>query len=298
MQRLPLAALRAFAAVYEAGGVRPAARALQVTHSSVSRHLHELEAWLGVALLENRGAKGRLAFTPQGQALGKAALTGLASLNNAVEGVRELRRANSVVIATTASFAARWLLPRLASLRKAHAWIEVSIIAQQAVQNLSAQGADLSVRMGSGPWFDGKVEPLMDDALYPVATRRYWNSIGERQPGRALAKAHLLHDRDPESAWERWFAVHPLQGIDLRAGARFTSSDLVLRAAAEGLGVALARDRLVARDISAGLLVRPFSGAKVNVSRAYWLVQPPDEEPRPAVQTVAQWMRMQAELPA
>jgi len=74
--------------------------------------------------------------------------------------------------------------------------------------------------------------------------------------------------------------------------------DLVLRAAAEGLGVALARDRLVARDISAGLLVRPFSGAKVNVSRAYWLVQPPDEEPRPAVQTVAQWMRMQAELPA
>ena len=51
------------------------------------------------------------------------------------------------------------------------------------------------------------------------------------------------------------------------------------------------------RDISAGLLVRPFSAAKVNVSRAYWLVQPPDEEPRPAVQTVAQWMRMQAELP-
>jgi len=50
MQRLPLSALRAFAAVYEAGGVRPAARALQVTHSSVSRHLHELEAWLGVAL--------------------------------------------------------------------------------------------------------------------------------------------------------------------------------------------------------------------------------------------------------
>jgi LysR family glycine cleavage system transcriptional activator len=294
MQRLPLSALRAFAAVYESGGVRPAARTLQVTHSSVSRHLHELEAWLGVALLENRGAKGRFALTPQGEALGKAALAGLAALTNAVEGVRELRRANSVVIATTASFAVRWLLPRLALLQKLHPWIEVSMITQQAVQNLAEQGADLAIRMGSGPWLDGKCEPIMDDALYPVASRRHWNSIGERQPGRALAKARLLHDRDPSSAWERWFAVHPLQGVDLRAGTRFTSSDLVLRAAAEGLGVALARDRLAVDDLATGVLFRPFGNTKVSVPRAYWLVQPPDEERRPAVLAVAQWIKAQA----
>ncbi len=294
MQRLPLSALRAFAAVYEAGGVRPAARTLQITHSSVSRHLHELEDWLGVALLENRGEKRRLAFTPQGLALGKAALAGLSALTNAVEGVRELRRASSVVVATTASFAVRWLLPRLALLQKSHPWIEVSMITQQAVQNPAEQGADLTVRMGNGPWFDGKCEPIMDDALYPVASRRYWDSIGERRPGRALGKARLLHDRDPSSAWERWFAVHPLRGIDLRAGARFTSSDLVLRAAAEGLGVALARDRLAADELRSGVLFRPFGATQVGVPRAYWLVQTPDEDSRPAVLAVAEWIKAQA----
>jgi LysR family transcriptional regulator, glycine cleavage system transcriptional activator len=294
MQRLPLSALRAFAAVYETGGVRSAARTLQVTHSSISRQLRELEAWIGVALLENRSTKGQLAFTPQGRALGEAALAGLAALSNAVASVRELRPANSVVITTTASFAVRWLLPRLASLQRTHAWLEVSMTTQQAVQNLSSQGADLAVRMGNGPWSDGRCEPFMDDALYPVATRRYWSSIGERQPGRALAKAHLLHDRDPASSWERWFAVNPLPGIDLRPGARFTSSDLVLRAAAEGLGVALARDRLAASDIGSGLLMRPFGTAQVSVPRAYWLVTPPDGEPRPAVQVVAEWIRSQA----
>jgi LysR family glycine cleavage system transcriptional activator len=134
----------------------------------------------------------------------------------------------------------------------------------------------------------------MDDALYPVASRRHWNSIGERQPGRALAKARLLHDRDPSSAWERWFAMHPLQGVDLRAGTRFTSSDLVLRAAAEGLGVALARDRLAVDDLATGVLFRPFGNTKVSVPRAYWLVQPPDEERRPAVLAVAQWIKAQA----
>jgi LysR family transcriptional regulator, glycine cleavage system transcriptional activator len=294
MQRLPLSALRAFAAVYEAGGVRPAARVLQVTHSSVSRHLHELEAWLGVALLEKRGAKGRLVLTPQGHALGKATLNGLSALANAVEGVRELRRANSVVIATTASFAARWLIPRLPLLQKEHAGIEVSVITQQGIQNLAEQGADLALRMGSGPWLDGSCEPLMDDALYPVASRRYWSSIAERRPSRMLAKARLLHDRDPETSWEKWFAAHPTPGVDLRAGARFTSSDLVLRAAAAGLGVALARDRLAADDVAAGTLIRPFGATRISVTRAYWLVQAVDEQPRSAVLEVARWIKSHA----
>jgi LysR family glycine cleavage system transcriptional activator len=294
MQRLPLSALRAFAAVYETGGVRPAARMLQVTHSSVSRHLRELEAWLGVALLESRNLQGRLVLTPQGHALGKAALAGLSALTNAVEGVRELRRPSSVVVATTASFAARWLVPRLPLLQQAHAGIEVSVITHQRIQNLAEQGADLALRMGSGPWFDGKCEPIMDDALYPVASLRYWTSIGERGPPRALARAHLLHDRDPATSWEKWFAAHPSPSVDLRAGSRFTSSDLVLRAAAAGLGVALARDRLAADDVTSGVLFRPFGAVQIKVAGAYWLVQPADEEPRPAVLAVAQWLKSQA----
>jgi LysR family glycine cleavage system transcriptional activator len=294
MQRVPLSALRAFAAVYEAGGVRPAARALQVTHSSVSRQVRELEAWLGVALLEKRGSKGRLVFTPQGRALGKAALDGLSALTNAVESARELRRANSVVIATTASFGARWLIPRLPKLRKTHEWIEVSVITQQAVQQLAEQGADLAIRIGGGPWSDGKCEPLMDDALYPVAARQYWGEIRERDPARALGKAHLLHDRDPDSNWDRWLAKYPSPGVDLRVGARFTSSDLVLRAAASGLGVALARHQLAAADVQAGLLTRPFGTARVAIARAYWLVQPADDKPRPALRAVVQWIKEQA----
>jgi LysR family glycine cleavage system transcriptional activator len=294
MQRVPLSGLRAFAAVYETGGVRSAARALRVTHSAVSRHINELEAWLGVALLEKRDARRQLAFTPQGKALGKAALEGFSALINAVEGARELRRANSVVIATTASFGARWLIPRLPTLRNSHAWIEVSVVAQQAIRELADQGADLALRMGTGPWPDGKCEPLMDDELYPVASSQYWSDIGEKDPARALAKAQLLHDRDPASTWERWFAKYRVANVDLRAGARFTSSDLVLRAAAAGLGVALARHRLVTADVESGSLIRPFGTARVPLPRAYWLVWSTSEKPRPAVAAVIQWLKRQA----
>jgi LysR family transcriptional regulator, glycine cleavage system transcriptional activator len=291
MRKLPLAALRAFAAVFETGGVRPAARALQVTHSAVSRHLRELEAWLGVALVEQRRGNGRIALTVQGQALGKAAIAGLTDLERAVEGVRELRQPNSVVVATTASFAARWLIPHLPSLARSHSWIELSIVTEQAVRNVAEQGADLAIRMGSGPWPDGKCEPIMDDALYPVATRRYWNSIGDRKASRALAKACLLHDRDPAAGWERWFTAYPLRDIDFRQGPRFTSSDLALRAAAQGLGVALGRSCLASADVASGILFRPLGSDRVRLPNAYWLVHANDEPPRPAVRAVAEWIR-------
>ena len=152
MKDLPLNALRAFAAVYEAGGVRPAARALQVAHSSVSRHLHELEAWIGLPLLQRRTGAGTLAFTPQGEALGRAALAAMRDLGDAVASLRESRRANAVTISTTPSLAARWLLPRLPDFEKRHPRIELSVVGDQKLGDPTDQGADLAIRMGRGPW--------------------------------------------------------------------------------------------------------------------------------------------------
>jgi LysR family glycine cleavage system transcriptional activator len=295
MRKLPLSALRAFAYVFEAGGVRPAARVLQVTHSAISRQVRELEAWLGVPLIEKPGRQRGFALTVQGQALAKALISGLTDLERAVESVRELRAPNSVVITTTPSLAARWLMPRLPVLAKSHPSIELSIVTEPSVKDLAAQGADLALRMGGGPWPDGVCEPLMDELLYPVATRSYWQSLGERKPMRALAKARLLHDRDPESGWDRWFDLYPARNIDLRVGPRFTSSDLVLQAAAQGLGVALARGSLAEIDVSRGILFRPFEDEHVRIANAYWLVRGRDDAAtRPAMRAVIEWIKASA----
>ncbi|MCI0674063.1 MAG: LysR family transcriptional regulator, partial [Myxococcaceae bacterium] len=103
MRDLPLNALRAFALVYEHRGVRAAARELGVAHSSLSRHLAELEAWVGVPLTRESGGRRGLAFTPQGEALGRAALAGLREIERAAASLREARSPSSVVISTTAS---------------------------------------------------------------------------------------------------------------------------------------------------------------------------------------------------
>jgi LysR family transcriptional regulator, glycine cleavage system transcriptional activator len=288
MKRMPLSALRAFSAVYDAGGVRPAARALGVTHSSVIRHLRELEGWLGVALFTPGGRRGGL--TSQGIALGKAAVGGLAELERALGAVRELRAPHSVVLATTASFAARWLIPRMSKLARSQPWVELSITTDSSVRSLAEQGADLAVRMGAGPWQEDGAELLASDELFPVAAPNYLRSLGAVPASRLLAKARLLHDRDPATAWERWFAEHAVRGVDLRVGPRFTSSDLVLDAAAQGLGVALARASFARDELASGRLVR-IGRESVALPRAYWLVRENSAEPRPALKAVIYWLK-------
>lgn len=292
MKELPLVALRAFAAVHEGGGVRPAARLLGVAHSSVSRHVAELEAWLEAELVEARGpSRSRSSLTPQGKALGAALAAAFGTMAAAVDSVREGRRRNSVTIGTTASVATRWLLPRLARFHEACPWVEVSVSVDQRLRDPGSGGPDLNLRMGRGPWPGLRCEAVMDDALFPVVSRERWERDGRPEGADYLRRLTLLHDRDPAASWASWIRAHGPEGLDPRRGPRFASSDLVLRAAAQGLGAALARARLAGEDLANGLLVRPLGDLSIRVPNAYWIVRAEEQVERSAVAALVEWLQ-------
>ena len=274
MGALPLNALRALALVHEHRGVRAAARELGISHSSLSRHLSELETWLGVRLTEDPGGRRGLTFTPQGEALGQGAFAALRDLERVALSVREARSARSVVVSTTGSFSARWLLPRLARLEAERTDLEVSVWVDTKPVDLEGGEVDLAIRMGRGPWRDLDCEPLLDEVLYPVMSPAYHRKAGSPRRPAALGRLRLLHDRDPSATWESWRRTFGPAALEVRRGPRFASSDLVLRAAALGHGVALARHRLAADDVAAGALLRPFESASLPLGPAYWLVLP------------------------
>ncbi|HEY1604824.1 MAG TPA: LysR substrate-binding domain-containing protein [Allosphingosinicella sp.] len=292
MRDLPLNALRALAAVFETGGVRPAARMLGVSHSAVSRHLRELQAWLGIALFENASARAPR-LTVQGEHLARAAAASLGALDHAVGTFREARRSNAVTVGTSPSLAGRWLLPRLAQFRESTPWVEVSVVADQRLADPAPDASQINLRMGDGRWPLVECEPFMDDVLFPVMSPGFWAAHGRPENLAALAGLTLLHDRDPFAAWETWAQGFADHGLDLRQGPRFSSSDLVLQAAAQGLGVALARGRLVERDVSAGLLVCPFADSTRALPQAYWIVLSPHLRRSSAVNAVLDWLRAQ-----
>ncbi len=285
MHDLPLSHLRALAAVYETGGIRPAGRALRVAHSAISRHLRELEALLDTPLFEANSRRRMLKFTAQGEALGKAALAACRDLEHAIISVREAHRGNTLVVATTPSFAVRWLLPRLPEFYAAHPSIEVSVVVDQQIRSPLEHGADLNIRMGGIQSKKG-VLALMDDHLFPVASPMYLGRVNRDD----VLSWSLLHDRDPHTSWKRWKVEHGPEELDVSKGARFTSSDLVLRAAEQGLGVALARGHLAEDALQTGALVRLCGDNQVFLEDAYWIIMNKTVPHRWCVHKFVKWL--------
>jgi LysR family transcriptional regulator, glycine cleavage system transcriptional activator len=294
MKDLPLNALRAFASAAENGGIRSAARDLAVSHSAVSRHIRALERWLGVGLLEHDPITHGFRLTSQGQRLAVAVQGALKDIRTAVDAVREQRSRHAVTLSVAPSFATRWLLPRLPAFERGNPKVEISIVVDQRLEDLRVSGADLAIRMGQGPWVGADAQPLMNDALYPVMNPAAWKKAGQPRALADLCHVRLLHDRDPQATWALWRGAHGPENLDVRKGPRFSSSDLVLHAAAQGLGVALARHRLVAEDIRNGVLVRPFGPQAVVLDNAYWIITTPQRPLRPAMKLVIAWLRREA----
>jgi LysR family glycine cleavage system transcriptional activator len=149
--------------------------------------------------------------------------------------------------------------------------------------------------MGLGSWSDARCEPLMDDALYPVMSPAFWKDSGRPGKPADLAGLRLLHDRDPQASWEAWRRAHGPESLDIRSGPRLASSDLVLRAAAQGQGVALARHRLAIDDVASGALLRPIGGLSVQLGPAYWIALPKHHRVRASTSAVVAWLKKQAE---
>lgn len=289
-QLLPLNALRAFAAVYETGGVRSAARKLDVTHSSVSRHLRFLEDSLGVALLDRDQNQKQLRFTPEGERLGQASGEALSLLSNAIIGIRESHHRTSIVISTAPSFASCWLMERIRKFNEEYPWVEISVLVDRQLTRPSDLGADIGIRIGDGAWAESEYRLLMDETLFPVCSPRYAEQIGNTDDSAFLRKAKLLHDRDSQASWDVWRKAFELDWFDPTRGPRFASSDMVLDAASKGLGVALARGRMAEGELREGRLVRLADPLEIRIPDAYWMLVQPDSADRTGIKTFVNWL--------
>ncbi|WP_190305749.1 LysR substrate-binding domain-containing protein [Roseicitreum antarcticum] len=294
-RKLPsLNAVKAFEAAVRCGTTVGAAAETGVTHGAISRQIQQLEDWIGRPLFQRD--TGRLVVTDAGAAFAEIAGQAFDLLHDGTQALLEVSD-NVVRITTTASFASEWLMPRLSDFRSQHSHIEIWLEEGKEIVNPRSGGCDLAIRMGLGEWPGVNVEAFMSDRLFPVCTP----DIAARltQPD-SLDKLPLLHDDDPHAQWSQWLsqagiAMTPAMAKRFDRGARFASSSLLLRAAAMGQGVALARERLAESWLESGNLVRPFP-VSVELDHAYWLVTRHGIEPRRPLRIFIAWLKQQASL--
>src|ERR1700722_8527680 len=144
----PLDSLRVLAACVRHGNFSRAASELGITPTAVSQRMRALEAEMGVKLFRRHGP--RLTTTDRAKALGQTLEQALSLMHAAVDDCRRIKQPLRVTCAPT--FAARWLIPRLAAY---HALPGADAIALDVTQELLPAGAcDVAVRSGTGAWPD------------------------------------------------------------------------------------------------------------------------------------------------
>ncbi|HZA67907.1 MAG TPA: LysR family transcriptional regulator, partial [Geminicoccaceae bacterium] len=127
----PLPCLRAFEAVVRHRSVTRAAAELGVTQPAVSQRLRQLEAFMGRPLV--RRDAGGIAITGEGKAYGVRLERAFAEIHAATEELRTARAERALTISVLATFAQRWLIPRLAGFQAAHPEIEIRLLATSQI---------------------------------------------------------------------------------------------------------------------------------------------------------------------
>lgn len=280
----PMQALRAFEAAARLGSLTRAAEALNLTHGAISHQIKALEATVGVPLVERAGRGIRV--TGDGERLATRVRAALADIADAMREAGERSNPRQLRVSATPSFAARWLLPRLGSFLARHRDIDLDVRASFALVDFLRDDTDVAIRYGFGQWPDVEAEYILSDAFFPVCSPRLSPALPKRP--RDLSRHTLL--RSDDEPWKPWFDVVGLDWPEPARGPIFNDSGMMLQAAAEGQGIALARSSLLGNDVKNGLLVRLFD-IDVPAPRRYYLVHPKRLAGSPKLALFRAWLR-------
>ncbi len=282
-------ALRAFEAVARLSSFRRAGEELLITQSAVSHQIRELEQNLGAKLFVRKARS--IELTAQGQGYFDSVQQAFDLIRSGTIALRRHAKKEQVRVSLLPSFAANWLVPRLARFTTAHPDIDLILDPTLRLADFGSDEADLAIRYGDGSWQGSENRLLMTESLTPVLSPALLERGPKLSEPRDVLNHTLLLPARPYD-WEVWAEAN---AVDLRAAQTIKLSDynVVLQAALDGQGIAIGRLLLIADRIRSGALVQPYE--VVSSPRAgHWLVTPKRLQPTEAATAFIEWLTGEA----
>ncbi|WP_312563988.1 LysR substrate-binding domain-containing protein [Diaphorobacter sp.] len=299
-------ALACFEAAARHESYTRAAQELALTQSAVSRQILALEEQLGVQLF--RRTRHGVVLTPAGRHYGQQVARWLQGLErDTLDVMAHQGHGGAISLAAVATFATRWLIPRLPQLAARHPEIVVHIETQTRPFLFADTAFDAALYAGTpeqvANWPGVQAQLLMQEDVVPVCSPRLLETAAQqlgmpRGTGRAhqglpppaLARLPLLQQSTRPYGWRQWFdAMGVPDAPRALEGPRYELFSMTAAAAAHGLGIALMPPMLIEAEIARGELVvacpRPLRG-----ERGYYLVSPAQPQP-PVLAAFAGWLQ-------
>jgi DNA-binding transcriptional LysR family regulator len=244
--------------VVQAGSFRAAAQSLGMPKTTVSRKVSELEAQLGVRLLQR--TTRRLSLTEAGLAFAEEAEVAIARLEAAQDAVAELQREprGRLRVTTAVTIGELFLAPVLAEFLQAFPAVDVLLQLTDRPVDLVAERFDVAIRAGELSESSLIARRIGSSTYRVVASPDYLSRHGTPQrPADLSSHACLRFTRSGMEVRPSWPFGAGARRMEVPVGGRLVSDDfVVLRTAAEqGLGIARLPGLLVHEAIQAGRLV-------------------------------------------
>jgi LysR family glycine cleavage system transcriptional activator len=290
-RRLPqLNALKAFEAAARHESFTRAAEELCVTQGAVSHQVKALEGELGVKLFNRE--RQRLLITEAGRDYLIVVRDAFDRIAVGTERLVQRQTAGVLTVSTSPDFAAKWLVHRLGRFAEAHPAIDLRVSATMHHVDFAREDVDVAVRHGDGNWPGLDVAQLCAEHLFAVCSPKLVSKRSRTNPPRDVIKFPLLH-LDNREGWSKWLAAAGVADANPTRGPILNRASMLIDAAVDGQGVALARTTLAAWDLLNKRLVRPFNLA-LPLSKSYWIVCPKAMSAVPKILTFRDWLLAEA----
>ena len=283
----PLNSVRAFEAASRHLSFSRAADELGVTQGAISKHVIALEDFIGAQVFV-RSPNG-LSLTQEGYTLMEALRPAFAMMADAFAHYhRRSPRSNVCRIATIASFASQFLVPRLPHFRELHPDIEIEFITSIRLIDLEREEADVAVRYGLGQYKNLVSTRLVKGILIPVCSPDLLKQHGTDLDG-LLSSSRRIQT----AGYNEWRDWSKEAGVDLSSTApAYVIEDFLvaIKALVTGQGLALLPQILVRDQVDNGELVQ-FSAVPLPVEHTYHIAHTVASARRPFVQSVVSWLQ-------
>lgn len=301
MPRLPpLRELQAFEAAARLLSFRKAAEELSVTPTAVSHQIRLLERYCGQPLFQRQPRP--LHLTPAGAQLLPVVRDAFLSIADELARLTPGSRIGHLRVTTTNAFAARWLLPRLASWQAENPGATLDLVGTDTVLNLKTGEVDVAIRYARRPPTDGQAVELLRDSFHVVAAPAMLaEGVTAMTPQAILDQPRVevgwpLTDLEAPT-WRYWEATaraagHRITGTVRPPQLKFHEEHHGIEAIVAGQGLGLCSDALVARELRDGRLLRVSD--IVLPGYGFYFTCRPEHPRRAALDALLRWMQRQA----
>jgi LysR family transcriptional regulator, glycine cleavage system transcriptional activator len=269
MRRLPsVSGVEAFVQVARLGSVKAAAEELALSSPALSRRIQSLERFVGRPLFERRHQA--IVLNEDGEKLMHLVSPILDSLTDAIETLTSPSPVMRLRLGVLPLFASQRLMPHLPELRTTHPSLHIDVdTAAHSVTRLG-EGLDAAITLAR------EIDPTLyahrldRNIVYPIGARRLLQGPHAITSPEELSEMTVLIHRDMPETFVEWRKALNIEHVEPAAIDHFDSGQLMLEAAAQGLGIAFMHKSHL-DDAHDERLVRIFE-TEVESPYSYWFV--------------------------